>query len=135
MKKELVPGLEAENSFVVANSHLANVVGSGLVSVFSTAMMIAGMEAAAVAAVQNCLDDGQTTVGVHVDVWHRAPTTEGMKVFFRAVLKSVSEDGRRLFFDVEARDEYGLIGDGFHERAIVQKDRFESRAGARREGR
>lgn len=132
MPNNLCPGLEAEYSYIVEERHLAHIVGSGLVSVFSTAMMIAGMEAAAVEAVQAALEEGYTTVGVHVDVWHKAPTPLGMKVRFKAVLEKVSEDGRKLLFRVQALDESCLIGEGLHERVLVHKGRFENRALAKK---
>ncbi|MDE5833574.1 MAG: thioesterase, partial [Desulfovibrio sp.] len=74
MTSGLKPGLTGETSFVVGENHLASAVGSGLVNVFSTAMMIAGMEEAAVKCVQPFLDKGMTTVGVHVDITHKAAT-------------------------------------------------------------
>lgn len=109
---------------------LASNVGSGLVEVFSTAMMIAWMEATAVAAVQEVLDHeglGMTTVGTKVDVVHQAATPCGMKVSFTAELVSMSANGKGLTFKVSARDEVGLIGEGLHERVVVHKEKFESR--------
>lgn len=126
MPDKLERGLEAETSFVIEQKHLASVVGSGLVDVFSTAMMIGGMESAAVKAVQPYLQIGETTVGVHVDVRHKAPTPRGMSVRFHAVLLDIT--GKRLLFKVESRDEEELIGEGLHERVIVNKKQFESNA-------
>lgn len=126
-KDNFEPGIFAEESYVVEKRHLASEVGSGLVSVFSTAMMIAGMESAAVKTVQPYLDEGLTTVGVHVDVHHSAATPIGMKVRFRATLLSVSSNGKGFSFKVEAWDEKGLIGEGLHERVVVNKARFESK--------
>lgn len=124
----LSTGIQAEKEIVVSEKSLASEVGSGLVSVFSTAMMIAGMEEAAVRAAQPFLKPGQTTVGVRVNVSHVAATPMGMKVRFRAVLESVSANGKGLTFRVEAGDEAGLIGEGEHERVIVDKEKFEHAA-------
>lgn len=132
MSGQLVAGLEAETSFMVDKRHLASIVGSGLVEVFSTAMMIGGMESAAVAAVQPFLQPGETTVGVHVDVAHKSATPLGMKVFFYARLLNVSENGKGLEFHVEAKDEAGLIGEGRHRRVIVDKEKFESKTATKK---
>lgn len=131
MADKLEPGLEAHASRLVEEKHLASVVGSGLVDVFSTAMMIGGMESAAVAAVQPYLSPEETTVGVHVDVEHKAATPLGMKTTFYARLLEISANGKGLKFRVEARDETEIIGEGFHQRVIVNKKKFESRAKAK----
>lgn len=122
-------GLTREISAVAREEDLASNVGSGLVSVFSTAMMIARMEQASVECVQDCLAPGQTTVGTRVDVRHRASTPVGARVYFRSELTEVWSGGKRLKFRVEAWDEKGLIGDGEHERAIIDKAEFERKTG------
>lgn len=124
----LQPGLEATIRHKVEEKHLASEVGTGLVNVYSTSMMIAGMEAAAVAAVQPHLPAGQTSVGVHVDVEHKAATPPGMHVEFKATLDEVSPNGRALRFRVTARDDSGLIGEGSHWRVVVDTKAFEARA-------
>lgn len=126
MERALHPGITGTSSFLVEERQLADKVGSGLVSVFSTAMMIAGMEATAVAAVQPFLAPGETTVGVHVDVAHKAATPCGMRVHFACELLEVSPGGRSLLFRVQAFDEAGLIGEGQHRRVIVDRERFEA---------
>lgn len=131
MGNRLEPGLTGSFELVVTDACLASNIGSGLVSVFSTAMLIAGMEAAAVESVQKMLADGQTTVGVKVDISHDAATPPGMKVSCRSRLVEI--DGRRLTFEVSAYDEVGRIGGGKHHRMIVDKKRFEARAVARAE--
>ena len=131
MERALRPGIRGEMTHVVERRHLASEVGSGLVSVFSTAMMIAGMEATAVAAVQPLLGPGETTVGVHVDVAHKAATPLGMRVTFACELTEVSANGKGLTFRVEARDEAGVIGEGLHRRVVVRKENFEARTRAK----
>ena len=125
-------GLTAEVSFVVEEKHLATEMGSGLVSVFSTAMLVAGMEAAAVKALQPYLESGFTTVGVHVDIRHQAATPLGMKVTFSAILEEVSKNGKGFRFKVLAKDEVGQIGKGVHERVLVNKDIFEQKTSNRK---
>lgn len=130
MKKKLEPGLSGTLEITVSEAMLACNVGSGLVDVFSTAMMIAWMEATAVATVQEILDHqglGMTTVGTNVDISHMAATPCGMKVIFTAELVGMSSNGKGLTFKVSARDEVGLIGEGLHERVVVHKEKFESR--------
>lgn len=118
----LTPGLVGELRLRVGQEHTAEAIGSGGVRVFSTPHMIGLMEGAAATAVQPHLAPGETTVGIRVDVRHLAATPVGMEVVTRAVLEEV--DGRRLVFHVEAHDEKEKIGEGRHERFIVQLDRF-----------
>lgn len=127
MKTALQVGLKGQSETVVGKELLASEVGSGLVTVYSTAMMIAGMEGTAVASVQDALEEGQTTVGTRVDVAHLAATPCGMKVRFVTELTAVSPNGKGLTFNVAAYDEAGLIGEGVHERVVVNKEKFESR--------
>lgn len=132
MNEKLKPGLRGQSEIVVTEDLLANSVGSGLVSVLATVMMIAGMEGTAVDTVQPVLEEGYTTVGTHVDVSHEAATPLGMKVRFMAELLEVSANGKGLTFHVEAHDENGLIGQGTHKRVVVHKERFESRTSAKK---
>ena len=110
---------------------LASSVGSGLVDVFSTAMMVAWMEATAVEVVQGLLEDGQTTVGTGIQVAHLAATPCGMAVRFEAELTDVSPNGKGLSFKVAAYDAAGLIGEGTHQRVVVLREKFEARAQAK----
>jgi len=110
---------------------LASSVGSGKVDVFSTAMMVAWMEATAVDVAQACLEQGQTTVGTGINVTHVAATPLGMKVRFTAELTAVSANGKGLSFKVAAHDEAGLIGEGTHERVVVNREKFEARTRAK----
>lgn len=97
-------------------------VGSGLVEVFATPMMIALMEKTCNESVLPYLDEGQGTVGTHLDVAHSAATPVGMRVWCESELVEV--DRRRLVFKVKAFDECGLIGEGTHERFIIDTAKF-----------
>ena len=97
-KPGLEPGIKGEKEMVVGDKHLASALGSGLVDVFATAMMIAGMEEVCVASVQPYLEPGTTTVGVGVDVSHCAATPAGMKVHFESELSEISQNGKGLLF-------------------------------------
>lgn len=115
-------GLTGEATTVVVHENTAAAVGAGGVEVFGTPMMIALMENAAWQAVADHLDDGQVTVGTLVNIKHLAATSLGQHV--RATAELIEIDRRRLVFKVEAYDEKQKIGEGFHERFIVNLDRF-----------
>lgn len=132
MKKELQVGMQGQSEMVVEPRQLASVVGSGEVEVLATPMMIAGIEATAAASVKEALDEGMTSVGTLMNVTHVAATPLGMKVRFETELTAISPNGRGLTFHVRALDEAGLIGEGTHERVIVNRAKFESRAKAKK---
>lgn len=121
----LVPGITGEATTTVTLENTASAVGSGGVDVFGTPMMIGLMEMAALHAVQPHLAPGETTVGTLINVRHLAATPLGMKV--RATARLTEVQGRRLVFTVEAYDEVEKIGEGVHERAIVQQEKFLNR--------
>ena len=75
--------------------------------------------------VDNKLEEGFTTVGISVNVKHLSATPLGMKVEIKSDLVKV--DGRALTFKVEAYDEKGLIGEGIHERFIVNNEKFQAK--------
>ncbi|MFZ5917979.1 MAG: thioesterase family protein [Chloroflexota bacterium] len=127
---ELTPGLMGERSTVVTEANTARHLGSGSVEVLATPEMIRLMEQAAVAAVDHLLPQGQRTVGVQVDVRHLAATPLGMTVTARAKLLEV--DNRRLLFHVTAYDDADKIGEGTHERFIVDLARFAERLAKKR---
>jgi len=116
-------GLTGKATTVVVHENTAAAVGAGGVEVFGTPMMIALMENASWRAVAGHLDKGQVTVGTLVNVKHLAATSLGQQV--RATAELIEIDRRRLVFKVEAYDEQQKIGEGFHERFIVQLDRFQ----------
>lgn len=118
----LQAGITGEATTTVVHANTAAAVGAGGVEVFGTPMMIALMENAAWQAVADQLDAGHVTVGTLVNVRHLAATPLGQKV--RATAELVEIDRRRLVFKVEAHDEKQKIGEGFHERFIVDLERF-----------
>ncbi len=126
---QLKPGLVGTATLVVAEEHTAARLGSGRADVLASPVMITLMEAAAVACVERHLPEGKESLGVHVDVAHVAPTPVGMRVTARAELREVS--GRKLTFDVEARDEKEVIGTGSHTRAVVDAQRFRASVAAK----
>lgn len=113
-------GLKGKSETIVSQVNTAKSVGSGLLEVLSTPMMIALMENAAVNALK--LNPDQTSVGTYLDVRHLAATPVGMRVWAEAEI--VETDGRRLVYRIEAYDEKEKIGEGLHERFIVQSEKF-----------
>ncbi len=118
-------GREGHAELVVAETHTAPRVGSGRVHVLATPVMINLMEAAALDCVEALLPDGHQSLGIHLDVSHHAATPVGMRV--TAVARLTAVEGRRLKFAVEAHDEKETIGDGTHERVVVNVARFDER--------
>lgn len=124
-------GMTGQWETTVEEGMLAARVGSGEVRVLATPMLVMGMERAAMEAVRPGLPEGMTSVGTRVDISHMAPTPCGMKVRFEAKLTAVSANGRGLTFAVTAHDEAGPIGEGTHERVVVDREKFQSRAQSR----
>jgi predicted thioesterase len=118
----LKPGLDGEKAETVTAENTAESWGSGGLAVYATPAMIALMEGAAVNAVGKLLPPGWSTVGTALEVKHLSATPPGLEV--RAAAKLLEIDGRRLRFQVEAFDNAGKIGDGCHDRFIVENERF-----------
>ena len=121
----IAPGITGSAELLVGEEHTAPSIGSGKVRVLATPVMINLIEAAALAAVEHLLPEGYQSLGTHLDVRHIAATPVGMKVRATAVVEGFSE--RTISFKVEARDEIELIGDGVHERVVVNVAKFDLR--------
>jgi fluoroacetyl-CoA thioesterase len=121
----LRPGLKGDARLVVGEEHTAPSIGSGRVHVLATPVMINLIEAAALAAVEHLLPPGYQSLGTLLNVRHIAATPVGMRVVAVAQLAEV--DGRRLSFTVTCNDAKDLIGDGTHERVIVNVAKFDER--------
>ena len=115
-------GIKGRREQTVTPEMSAARVGSGLVEVFATPMMVALIEQTCLESVLPHLEDGQGTVGTLVNVSHVAATPIGMRVWCESELVEV--DRRRLVFSVKAYDECGLIGEGTHERFIIDTAKF-----------
>jgi fluoroacetyl-CoA thioesterase len=90
--------------------------------VFATAYMVAFVEAACIEALAPYLEAGEATVGTHVNISHLAATPVGLAV--TAQVELVSTENRKLIFQVRCHDEADLIGEGLHERCVVNRQRF-----------
>lgn len=115
-------GLTCKKKITVTPEMTAAAMGSGALEVLATPSMIALMEGAAQEAVQNLLEDGQGTVGTRIDVRHLAATPVGMEVTCTAEVTEV--DRRRIVFTVKAKDEKEVIGEGIHERFVIDNEKF-----------
>lgn len=122
----LTVGLRGRAETLVTKQNTAAAVGSGSLSVFATPMMAALMEKAAVAALEGHLEEGQGSVGTHIDISHDSATPVGMPVWAEAELTAV--EGRALTFAVAAFDESGPIGKGTHTRFLIQNEKFMAKA-------
>lgn len=119
-------GLQGLAETLVEKEDTANAVGSGDLMVYATPCMVALMEGAACESVAPYLADGESTVGVSMEVKHLSATPVGMEV--RAESKVSAVDGRKITFEIVAYDEAGEIGRATHERVIVKADRFLEKA-------
>lgn len=118
-------GTKGTAELVVGEQHTAPRVGSGKIRVLATPVMINLIEAAALNAAEQLLPAGHQSLGTVLNVKHYAATPVGMKI--RATAEVVRVDGRTIYFNVSAADEKEPIGDGTHERVIVNVERFDKR--------
>jgi fluoroacetyl-CoA thioesterase len=125
----LTPGRTGRAELVVREEHTAPRVGSGLVHVLATPVMINLFEAAALDAVDQYLPAGYQSLGTILNVRHIAATPVGMLV--RATAEIVRVEGRTVYLKVKAEDEKELIGDGLHERVVVNVEKFSLRVQAK----
>lgn len=119
-------GLQGFAETLVEQEDTAKSVGSGDLLVYATPCMVALMEGAACESVAPHLADGESSVGVSMEVKHLSATPVGMEV--RAESKVTAVDGRKITFEIVAYDETGEIGRATHERVIVKADRFLEKA-------
>src|SRR5438067_106816 len=123
MKDTLKPGMSFEKTITTTPDMGISHMGPNVPSMFSTPSMIGLMEGSCVEFLTPHMGEGEQTVGFHVDVKHLAPTKIGQNVRAKVTLNEIK--GRRLSFTVEAFNEDGTkVGDGTHERAVVDISRF-----------
>lgn len=118
-------GLTGTAAITVGAEHTAPTIGSGLVHVLATPVMINMMEAAALDAIEALLPPGHQSLGTHLNVGHYAATPVGMGL--RATAVVTKADGRTIDFRVEAFDDKERVGDGTHTRVVVNVERFDLR--------
>ena len=122
----LKEGITGHQDPIVTVENTAKTMHSGTLDVFATPAMIALMEQTAYESVAGELEEGYGTVGTMLNVKHVSATPLGMKVTCESTLTKI--DGRALTFEVKAFDERGLIGEGTHERFLVQNEKFQAKA-------
>lgn len=122
---ELPAGLIGTAELVVGEQHTAPRIGSGRIRVLATPVMIQLIESAALAAVEQSLPEEHQSLGTHLDITHVAATPVGMRV--RATAEVIRVEGRTIYLRVTAEDEQELIGEGTHERVVVNLERFDKR--------
>jgi fluoroacetyl-CoA thioesterase len=120
-------GTKGTFGLTVTTAHLANQFKDAILpEVFATPMMVLAMENAALNAIRDFLDPGESAVGTSIDVRHLAATPLGHRVTAEAEITGV--EGRRITFAVRAFDEHEEIGNGTHERMLVDRARFDAKS-------
>jgi fluoroacetyl-CoA thioesterase len=115
-------GMTREEIFSVGSEHSAAHVGSGSARVLATPWMIAFMERTARDLLAEVLPEGYSSVGVHVNVRHLAPSPIGSRV--RARVEVAAIEGVKVDFTVGAWDDQELVGEGTHQRVVIEEARF-----------
>ena len=121
----IAAGTTGTASIIVGDEHTAPRIGSGQIHVLATPVMINLFEAAALAACEHLLPAGHQSLGTHLDVSHIAATPVGMRV--TATAEVLSAEGRTIKFRLKAEDERDVIGEGTHERVVVNVAKFDLR--------
>jgi fluoroacetyl-CoA thioesterase len=120
MKSELKPGITHSQTYVTTAQMRATQLSS---DVFSTPAMIGVMEGTCVRLTAPYLDEGENTVGMHVDVHHLAPTQIGQSVIVTAAIIEIT--GNKIRYSVSATNDQDIkIGEGTHRRAVIKTKKF-----------
>ena len=122
---ENIAGIIGRAETVVSAENTAIAAGSGNLPVFGTPFMVALMENAASVSIIPYLNEGQSSVGTLLNISHTAATPVGMRVWAESVVTEA--DGRKVCFKIKAFDEAGQIGEGEHERFIIDSEKFLAR--------
>lgn len=126
MKEEIKVGLTNIVTERVTDKNTAKTMGSGNLEVYATPAMTCLMEKAATEALEPLLTEGWTTVGISLNIQHKAATPIGLNI--RAEARVTAVDGRKITFEVKAFDDREEIGSGTHERFAVMKEKFMAKA-------
>lgn len=123
-------GLKGTSERIVTPEMTAAAAGSGAQEVLATPVMVGMMENAALTSLQPYLEQGQSSVGTRISVSHISATPVGMRV--RAESEVTEIDRKRIVFAVRAFDEAGLVGEGTHERFIIDAEKFMAKCQAKK---
>ncbi len=124
-------GMKGICSQLVTAENTAAAMGSGTLEVFATPALVALAEKTCWQSVAAALDEGSGTVGTKLELEHTAPTPVGMTVTCESELIAV--EGRKLVFHVSLHDEKGAVGNGTHERFIINNAKFAAKAAAKKD--
>jgi fluoroacetyl-CoA thioesterase len=131
MKPSLQPGATAQHAFrIPAEKTVPYLFPEArefqqMPTVFATGFMVGLMEWTCMKVLESHLDEGEGSLGVHINVSHLAATVPGQTVTVDAECTKV--DGRRITFHVKAHDGIDMISDGEHERVVVNWEKYEAR--------
>ncbi|MET3617969.1 putative thioesterase [Peptoniphilus olsenii] len=119
-------GIKKTKTLKVNKDNTAEKLKSGTLAVFATPAMIALIEETAWTSVAPYLENGQATVGTNLNIAHISATPLDMEI--KCETELIEIDKRKLVFDAKVYDEKGLIGEGTHERFIIDSDKFLQKA-------
>ena len=125
MEYDALKGLRHSVQLVVEHKDTAAVYGSGALEVFATPAMIALMEKTCLEAVADKIGEGNTTVGIAVNIKHLKASPVGATI--RCEAEIIEVDRRRLVFEVKCFEGETLVGEGIHERFVVDSEKFMSK--------
>ena len=125
MEYDMLKGLHHSETLVVEHKDTASVYGSGALEVFATPAMIALMEKTCLESVADKIGEGNTTVGIAVNIKHLKASPVGSTI--RCEAEIVEVDRRRLVFKVKCFEDETLVGEGIHERFVVDSEKFMSK--------
>lgn len=128
---ELQIGIKGHSEEIVTMERTAEGMGSGGLPVYATPRMVSMMEYTAWSSVEPYMEEGFGTVGTHLDISHLASSPVGAHITIDSELVEI--DRRKLVFEVKAYDDKGIIGEGRHERFIINNDKFMARTQAKLE--
>ena len=127
MEYNSLVGLCHSETITVEYKDTAAVYGSGSLAVFATPAMIALMEKTCLESVNGKIGEGNTTVGISVNIKHLKASPVGASI--RCDSKLIEVDRKRLAFEVQCFDGDTLIGGGVHERFVVDSEKFMGKIG------
>ena len=125
MDYDMLKGLHNSMTLVVEHKDTAAVYGSGALEVFATPAMIALMEKTCLESVADKIGEGNTTVGIAVNIKHLKASPVGVTI--RCEAEIIEVDRRRLVFKVKCYESETLVGEGIHERFVVDSEKFMSK--------
>ena len=125
MKSRPQIGLSSEIAFKIEPQHAIDFAAGGMPAVLSTPNLIGFLERTARETLAGCLEDGEQSVGIEIELRHLAPTPVGQTIHCTA--RVIHAEDREVTFQISARDERELIARGLHKRAVIHAESFSRR--------